>query len=141
MTRTGTRTGRPVVRWQILSKNPDAHASFYCELFDWQVDASNALGYRELRTGAEQGIDGGVWPAPPEAHAFVQLFVEVDDVPKAVERARGLGAQVIVAPQVTFGCGLPNALTIHEGAQPSPSSTSSGRVPARLLMSMPLMIG
>ena len=97
---TGARTGRPVVRWQILSKNPDAHASFYCELFDWQVDASNALGYRELRTGAEQGIDGGIWPAPPEAHAFVQLFVDVDDVAGAVERAVGLGAQVIVAAQV-----------------------------------------
>lgn len=92
--------GRPVVRWQILSKNPDAHASFYCELFDWSVDASNALGYRELSTGSAQGIQGGLWPAPPEAHSFVQLFVDVEDVPDAVERALELGAQVIVAPQV-----------------------------------------
>jgi predicted enzyme related to lactoylglutathione lyase len=100
MSRTGTRAGRPVVRWQILSKNPEAHASFYCKLFDWTVDASNALGYRELCTGSERGIDGGVWPAPPEAHSFVQLFVDVDDVAGAVERATALGAQVIVAPQV-----------------------------------------
>lgn len=91
--------GRPVVRWQILSREPEAHARFYGELFGWSVDASNPLGYRELRTGADEGIDGGVWPAPPEAHAFVQLFVDVEDVDESVRRAQELGARVLVPPQ------------------------------------------
>jgi len=90
--------GRPVTRWQILSRDPDATASFYGELFDWQVDADNPLGARMVRTGGEGGIEGGIWPAPPEAPSFVQLFVDVPDVEDAVSRAEGLGARVLVPP-------------------------------------------
>lgn len=95
--------GRPVVRWQLLSPDPEAHARFYAELFDWSVDADNALGYRELRTEAGEGIDGGVWPAPPEATPFVQLFVDVEDVAACVRRAEALGARVLVPPQALPG--------------------------------------
>src|SRR5689334_12097540 len=48
---------------------------------------------------------------------------------------------VIVAPHVTRGCGLPNAASIHDGAQPEPSSSSSGCEPAIGLMSVPFTIG
>jgi len=93
----------PVVSWQIVARDPDAVASFYCDLFGWRLDVDNALRYRELRSGSDRGIDGGVWPAPPEAHSFVQLFVEVDDVEAYVERARGRGATVVVPPAVLPG--------------------------------------
>jgi predicted enzyme related to lactoylglutathione lyase len=85
----------PVTAWQIISSNPDATTSFYQKLFDWQVDRSNALGYRELKSG-ENGLDGGVWPGPPEAGSFAQLFVEVQDVAEYLERAVSLGATVLV---------------------------------------------
>jgi predicted enzyme related to lactoylglutathione lyase len=86
----------PVVRWQVIAREPERLASFYAELFGWTIDAGNALGYREVRTG---GTDGGIWPAPPEAPAFVQLFAEVPDVAQAFARARALGAEAIVPPQ------------------------------------------
>jgi predicted enzyme related to lactoylglutathione lyase len=91
--------GRPVTQFQILSKNPERSASFYSSLFGWTIDADNPLGYRRIRTGAGRGIEGGIWPAPPEAHAFVQLFVEVEDVAATVEKAKGLGAKVIIPVQ------------------------------------------
>ena len=91
--------GNPVTKFQILSKNPEAHASFYASLFGWTIDAANALGYREAKTGSSRGIEGGFWPAPAEAPAFVQLFVEVEDVEAHVARATQLGASVIIPPQ------------------------------------------
>ena len=91
--------GQPVMRWQILAKNPDQLGAFYSKLFDWEIHTNNALGYRMVDTGCERGIDGGIWPAPPEAHAFVQLFIEVEDVPQHVQQATALGAQVLVPPQ------------------------------------------
>ena len=78
----------PVVRWQIVANDVAAVTSFYSKLFGWTVDASNALGYRELRSGADHGIDGGVWPAPAPGAAMVQLFVEVDDVQAHLDRAK-----------------------------------------------------
>lgn len=92
--------GDPVVRWQIVTPDADKVADFYKTLFGWTVSTSNALGYREVTTGGpggiNVGIDGGIWPAPPDAHTFVQLFMQVDDVDDAIRRAVEMGATVIV---------------------------------------------
>ena len=85
----------PVVRWQMISSDPARTLAFYKEMFGWTTSQANALGYREVKAG-DGGIDGGVWPAPPNTPGFVQLFVSVDDVADAVTRAESLGAQVIV---------------------------------------------
>ena len=88
--------GNPVVQWQIVAKDPDAVTKFYSALFGWTVDTNTALGYRSVNTGNGRGINGGVWPSPPEGHNLVQLFVEVDDVDACVARAEKLGAQIVV---------------------------------------------
>src|SRR4051812_33253462 len=90
----------PVVRWQILSPEPDQSAGFYQKLFGWKVSTANALGYRELRSGDDAGIDGGVWPAPPGVKGSVQLFVEVPDIDASLAQATHLGAQVIIPKSV-----------------------------------------
>src|SRR5581483_12085528 len=46
---------QPVQQFQILSRNPDAAAKFYGQLFGWKVNDANPLGYRQLSTG---GISG-----------------------------------------------------------------------------------
>jgi hypothetical protein len=84
-----------VRQWQLIATDPEAAAKFYGEAFGWRVDRANALGYRAV-DGGEGGMSGGIWPAPPGAGAFVQLFVEVADVEAAVARAVGLGATVLL---------------------------------------------
>jgi predicted enzyme related to lactoylglutathione lyase len=92
--------GSPVVQFQIISKEPDKTASFYAELFGWKIDANNPMGYRRIDTRSKQGIQGGIWPAPPQAPSFAQLFVGVTDVKAAVKRAEELGAKVLIPPTV-----------------------------------------
>lgn len=89
----------PVVRWQIVSPQPDTARDFYCRLFGWNSTRDNLLQYEQIDTGSERGIHGGVWPAPPQAPSFVQLFVEVDDCDAYVEQAGALGATVLIPPQ------------------------------------------
>jgi len=91
--------GRPVTQWQMITRDPEQAAAFYSTLFGWTIDMDNALGYRQVRTGAGRGIDGGIWPAPPGAPAFVQLFVEVEELEGSVAQATALGAEVIMPPQ------------------------------------------
>jgi predicted enzyme related to lactoylglutathione lyase len=91
-----------VIEWQILATDPNAVAEFYGKLFEWHVDADNALGYRRIHSGPANSVRamaGGIWPAPPTASNFVQLFVGVDDVNRYYEAAKGLGATSIVSPQ------------------------------------------
>ena len=90
----------PVVRWQIISPEPERAAGFYEKLFAWKLSDANALGYRELKSGEKSAIDGGVWPSPPGKGGFVQLFVEVPDVDECITRAQRLGANVLVPKSV-----------------------------------------
>jgi uncharacterized protein len=88
----------PVMQFQILARSPDETAAFYGRLFGWKIDADNPLGYRRIDTGSPEGIHGGIWPAPPQAPNFVQLFVAVADVATAVAQASELGAKVLIPP-------------------------------------------
>jgi predicted enzyme related to lactoylglutathione lyase len=89
--------GNPVTRFQMISQDPEATARFYSGAFGWTVNANNALGYRQIETGSDAGIAGGVWPGPQN---FVQLFVEVEDVAAAVGKARALGAKVVIPASI-----------------------------------------
>lgn len=107
--------GNPVTQFQILSKTPDETATFYSKLFGWKIDANNAMGYRRISTGSNQGIQGGIWPAPPQAPDFVQLFVTVDDVQVAVDTALSLGATILI-PRTTLPEGDQMAVLLGPGA-------------------------
>lgn len=91
--------GQPVLQWQILSKDPDEMTKFYSQLFGWSMNDDNALGYRMIDTQSEGGINGGIWPAPPEGHSTVMLYIGVDDVSGYIEKAKELGAGLVIPPQ------------------------------------------
>jgi predicted enzyme related to lactoylglutathione lyase len=95
--------GSPVMQFQILSKAPEETAQFYASLFGWKIDANNPMGYRQIDTGSTQGIQGGIWPAPPQSPNFVQLFMKVEDVASSVKQAQELGAKVLIPPTVLPG--------------------------------------
>jgi predicted enzyme related to lactoylglutathione lyase len=91
--------GDPVTQWQIISRDPEKHASFYSAVFGWTIRSDNPLGYRVANSGSPRGIAGGFWPAPPEATAFVQLFIEVKDITAIIEKITEEGGAVIIPPQ------------------------------------------
>lgn len=91
--------GQPVLQWQILSKNPAEMTEFYTRLFGWTMNADNALGYRMIDTQSESGISGGIWAAPPEGHSTVVLYIGVDDVAEYIEKAKELGAGIVIPAQ------------------------------------------
>ncbi len=101
----------PVVRWQLITPSPDKSAAFYEKVFGWKISQNNALGYREIDTG---GLAGGMWPAPPQASPFVQLFVAVSDVDACLAAAERHGAKVVVQKTV-----LPDGDTMAVIADPS----------------------
>jgi predicted enzyme related to lactoylglutathione lyase len=88
------------MQFQILSNQPEKTADFYSQLFDWSINTDNALGYREINTGTTEGIQGGIWPAPPEASTFTQLFIVVEDLEAKSAAAQSLGAQTLIPPTV-----------------------------------------
>lgn len=88
----------PVVHFQIITKNPDVHGRFYANLFGWSLDDAGPMGYRRIGTGSPEGIQGGLWPAPSQSPNFVQFFVQVEDCAAYVDKAKALGATVLIPP-------------------------------------------
>jgi len=90
--------GNPVAQWQVITREPEKHSAFYASVFGWTIRSDNPLGYRSVEPNGA-GIPGGFWPAPPETPAFVQLFIEVNDMAATVEKVTKNGGSVLIPPQ------------------------------------------
>lgn len=53
--------GQPVVHWEIGAKDARRLQDFYAKLFDWKIDANNAMNYGMVETGGQGGINGGIF--------------------------------------------------------------------------------
>ncbi len=96
--------GQPVVHFEVVGKDADKLRSYYSELFGWQIDANNPMGYgmvsRDGNTNAEGvGIGGGVGGGPEGYPGHVTFYVEVPDVEAALAKAESLGGTRIMGPE------------------------------------------
>lgn len=95
--------GRPVVHFEVVGTDGPALQKFYSQLFEWDIDADNAMGYgmvsQEGNTTADgRGIGGGIAQGPDGYPGHVTFYVEVPDVEAALARAEELGATRLMGP-------------------------------------------
>ena len=89
----------PVVWFEALGADPEKLRRFYGEMLGWQFAVDPKTGYGVVEGGcAGDGIAGGVGFTPPGQRGWVAFYVQVDDLADALERARGLGSQVMLPP-------------------------------------------
>ena len=88
--------GRPVVHFELWSKDPEKVSNFYEDVFGWQIRPIPELNYRLIETGGEAGIDGGImtpkegpWTGTPA------LYTDVDDIEAYPEKLTAAGGTVI----------------------------------------------
>jgi hypothetical protein len=79
--------------FEVGSPDPAASKAFYGGLFGWDVgEPSMPARYSMIDEDR-----GGLWDTSQMGGANWAIFyVQVDDVPTAIERAQGLGATVVV---------------------------------------------
>jgi hypothetical protein len=86
----------PFVHVELETSDPAKAKSFYTRLFDWQLDdmpMSDGSTYSIIKVG--EGTGGGMMKSPlPGNQSMWLAYVLVDDVRKATEKARSLGATV-----------------------------------------------
>ena len=97
--------GRPVVHFEVIGKDGEKLRSYYAELFDWRIDASNPLGYgivnRDDNVGPDGsvGIGGGIGQGPEDYPGHATFYVAVPDVEESLARAEQLGGTRIMGPE------------------------------------------
>jgi uncharacterized protein len=93
--------GRPVTHFEVMGKDGEKLRRFYAQLFDWKIDADNALAYGlvERETNVEGvGIPGGIGGIPDGMAGHLTFYVEVPDVEAALAQAEQLGGTRLMGP-------------------------------------------
>ena len=96
--------GNPIVHWEICAKNPEKSVEFYKKMFDWDIQYTKEIEYWMCNVG-EGGIGGGIFKAQGEMPNYVTIYVHVDDLQKALDKAKKLGAFIIAEPTPIPGVG------------------------------------
>ncbi len=88
---------RPVVHFEIRGKDPARLQQFYRDLFGWEINADNPMGYGFVSPGIggpEAGVGGGITAGEPGVSIFVQVVSLVDTLAKAEQ----MGGQTVMQP-------------------------------------------
>jgi hypothetical protein len=73
--------GKPVVPWELMSKEPEKVAAFYEKIFDWKIQHYPEMNYRIVDTGDEGGINGGILKPQREGPWPSNMFFYIEDGP------------------------------------------------------------
>ncbi|WP_309130859.1 VOC family protein [Brevibacterium sp.] len=92
--------GQPVAMFEIVSDDHESLGNFYSDLFGWSVNSDPAWGpYALIDTQSGEGaLGGGIGPAEGASDKGVKIYVKVDDLGAALERAEKLGGTRLVEP-------------------------------------------
>jgi predicted enzyme related to lactoylglutathione lyase len=95
--------GQPVVHFEIAGKDAAKLQDYYSQLFGWEIDANNPMGYglvpREGNVNADGiGIGGGISAGPEGYGGHVTFYVEVPDAEAAMAQAEQLGGTRMMGP-------------------------------------------
>jgi uncharacterized protein len=99
--------GQPVVHFEIVGRDGEALKRYYSELFGWEIDSDNPMGYgivsRDGNTGDDGvGIGGGITAGPPGYDGHVTFYVQVPDVEAALATAERLGGTRMMGPDTVM---------------------------------------
>src|SRR5437867_11388718 len=86
-TERGERMANPVVHFEVSGGDGAKLQDFYSKLFDWKINADNAMNYGIVDNGGE-GINGGVGQTP-DGSSHLTFYVQVPDINAHLDKAEG----------------------------------------------------
>ena len=88
----------PVVHLELHTGDLPRACAFYAQLCGWRPELIGARYGRYLALELGSGLGGGVVECPTRRPLWLP-YVEVDEIAGATERARALGARVLLEPR------------------------------------------
>ncbi len=91
--------GKPVVHFEIGCRKNAETVNFYASVFGWKPEQ------RQHNTGidtdANKGISGFVTSLGHEPHNYINLYIEVEDIPAMLEKIEAKGGKAHIGPLPT----------------------------------------
>ncbi len=109
--------GRPVIHWELLSKDPAKLSDFYEKVFAWKIEHFPEMNYRVVETGGQGGINGGIMQPKHEEPwpGNMTFYIDVDDLADYRKRIIAAGGKILVEEQEVPGMGAFSLFTDPEG--------------------------
>src|SRR4051794_12240536 len=112
--------GNPVVHFEVMGHDGPKLQQFFRDLFGWQIDADNPMGYGVIahsdnHSAGGIGIGGGIMGGMEPADGGVTFYVEVDDVEATLQQVEKLGGTRLYGPEQIPGGPLFGHLKDPEG--------------------------
>ena len=103
---------RPVVHWEIEARDPQRQREFYAALFNWNIGDGPIMSIAPGLGGPEPGPAGHLRASE---RSGVNLYVQVQDLRTALDRAAALGGAIVLEPFDVPGGPTLAAITDPEG--------------------------
>lgn len=98
--------GKPVVHWELWSKDPAKVSEFYSRVFEWNINHIPEMNYRLVETGGKGGINGGIFkPQEGPWPGNMAMYIDVEDLAAYRKRITDAGGKIIVEEQAVPGMG------------------------------------
>jgi uncharacterized protein len=91
---------RPVVHWELVAADLERQATFYRELFNWQIGEGEVRPIPPGLGGPEPGPAGHLRAG---RHPGLSLYVQVRDLRQSLARAEALGGRRLREPFTSPG--------------------------------------
>ncbi len=93
-----------IIHFEICVNNEKNGLNFYTQLFDWQIERDDQIGYNMILQGKE-GIGGGIFQTDGNFPPYVTIYVMVNDIQKYLDKAEALGGKKVYGPMPIPGVG------------------------------------
>jgi predicted enzyme related to lactoylglutathione lyase len=90
----------PVVFWELASHDMEKSVAFFREVFDWQIDFDEGLGFYIIpqSTPARESLDGAIFTLKRAKLPFLTVYIQVEDIDAKAALIEKMGGFIVEAP-------------------------------------------
>ena len=89
----------PVVFWELASHDMEKSVEFFREVFDWQIEFNDDLGFYYVPASSPaESIDGAVFTLKQAKLPFLTIYIQVEDIDAKAELIKEKGGLIVEEP-------------------------------------------
>jgi len=93
-------TKNPVAFWELATHDQEKSVKFFREVFEWQVEFDERLGFYGVTTAPlQEGVWGGIFTLKKAKLPFVALYIHVEDIEEKAIQIEAHGGFIVEAPK------------------------------------------
>jgi len=90
----------PVVFWELASNDMEKSVTFFHEVFDWQIDFNERLGFYLIpeTTPKQESLEGAIFTLKRAKLPFLTIYIQVEDIDAKAALVEERGGFIVEAP-------------------------------------------